>query len=194
VERALDLAALTEALGDHRHLLLPGLLPTPGELQALMVEMEARLILREPRTPEEVLRAGWYLHAVASSDVTFNAYGAERQRRAFQISAHIFDLALDDRARSRQERLQLAFAAEIGYRRGELDPNATAVYRRVQHEVVADPPLLAHSATLAIEAAVALLGFDTARLFRRLATWQQQLRELAGEVGLDDLLSRSQVS
>jgi hypothetical protein len=53
VERALDLAALTKALGDHRHLLLPGLLPTPVELQALMAEMEARLILKQPRTPEE---------------------------------------------------------------------------------------------------------------------------------------------
>jgi hypothetical protein len=187
VERALDLTGLAEALGEHPHLLVPGLLPSPPELQALMAEMEVRLFVRQPRTPEEVMSAAWYLHGVASSNQAFALYTPERQRRAFQISAHIFDLALDERSRGRSEQLQLGFAAEIGYRRGELDPNATAVYRRVQAHLRAAPPLLEHANTLAVEAAVALLGFDTARLFPLLAAWQQQLRGLAGDVGLDNL-------
>jgi hypothetical protein len=187
VERALDLTRIAEALGEHPHLLMPELLPSPPELQALMAEMEVRLFVRQPRTPEEVMSAAWYLHGVASSNQAFALYTPERQRRAFQISAHIFDLALDERSRGRSEQLQLGFAAEIGYRRGELDPNATAVYRRVQAHLRAAPPLLEHANTLAVEAAVALLGFDTARLFPLLAAWQQQLRGLAGDVGLDNL-------
>jgi aryl carrier-like protein len=189
VERALNLEGLAEALGEHPAVALPRALPTPAELQALLAEVEVRLFLRQPQMPTEVLRAGWYLHAVASSNAAFRVYTPERQRRAFQVSAHIFDLALADEGRSRTERLQLGFAAAVGYRRGELDPNATAVYRRLETELRAAPPVLDHADTLALEAGVALLGLDNRRVFQLVRRWRAQLAAVAFDVELDSLAS-----
>ncbi len=103
------------------------------------------------------------------------------------VSAHIFDLALADRARPRGDRLQLAFGAAVGYRRGDLDPSAGAVLRRLQDEVWPDRPILEHIRTLALEAGLALLCFDTRRVFPWFRGWRRQLRELAGLVGLEAL-------
>lgn len=50
-----------------------------------------------------------------------------RRERAFRISAHILELAIRT-TNPASERLELVFGAELGYRRGGLDPNATAVF------------------------------------------------------------------
>jgi hypothetical protein len=128
VERALDLALLFEALGD-RPPSEPAGIPTASQLQRLMSDLEVRLFTRQPTMPEELLRTAWYLHAVASSNEALGVFTPIRRQRAFQVSAHAFDLALQQRGWSRPHRLKMAFAAEIGYRRGGLDPNASAVYR-----------------------------------------------------------------
>ena len=48
-----------------------------------------------PEIPQELLDAAWYLHAVASVNQARERYTAARQRQAFLVSAHIFDLALN---------------------------------------------------------------------------------------------------
>jgi hypothetical protein len=88
MERALDRDALELALGERDRL------PSPGELQRLLAQAEVNLFVDRPRLPEQALAAGWYLHGVASSPAAYERYTAARQRRAFQVSAHILDLAL----------------------------------------------------------------------------------------------------
>ena len=181
MERSLDLDHIADAIGRHEGL------PSPEQLQSLMAELEVALFVGQGEISREVLRSGWYLHGVASAPPAADLYTPERQRRAFQVSAHIFDLALSASDWSRQSRLALAFASEVGYRRGELEPNALAVYRRVSDDIVEGEPIEVHIETLALEAGVALLGLDTRRLFRLFAGWRSRLRALARQIELDDL-------
>jgi hypothetical protein len=67
VERALDLGRLTEALGE-RPGESPRRLPTPRELQELLADAEMRVFLRQTEIPDDLIRAGWYLHGVASAN------------------------------------------------------------------------------------------------------------------------------
>jgi len=127
VDRALDPEALLEALGQHA----PGALPTVEELTNLIADVEVRTFVRPTDIEDDLLRAGWYLHGVASASAAEELYTPARQQRAFAISAHIFDLALNGPERTIHDQLTLAFGAQVGYRRSDLDPNATAIWRRV---------------------------------------------------------------
>jgi hypothetical protein len=130
-----------------------------------MSDLEVRLFTRRPTMPDELLRTAWYLHAVASSNEALGVFTPIRRQRAFQVSAHAFDLALQQRGWGSPQRLKMAFAAEIGYRRGGLDPNASAVYRMVRTDTQSDArgvETLIHERieTLAVEAGVGLLAFE----------------------------------
>ena len=182
MEFALNPAALGMALGPHP----PGVLPSVPELIDLIADVEIRAFRRDFAVSDELLRTAWYLHGVASAAEAADLYSPARQRRAFAVSAHIFDLALAEAARDRHTRLTLAFGAQTGYRGADLDPNATAVYRRVADLLSEDPDLVGHADTLALEAGVAFLGLDTPRLAPLLRTWRRQLKDLAATVGLDD--------
>src|SRR5215207_3435366 len=107
MERALDIAALELALGERERL------PSPEELQRLLAQAEVNLFVHRPRLSDEALAAGWYLHGVASSPAAYELYSPARQRQAFQVSAHILDLGLQDRGRSRLESCRLAFGAAV---------------------------------------------------------------------------------
>jgi hypothetical protein len=117
MDRALRLDDLLDALGTHQRRLRPPdvpddtgeepeleedwlntgpqepVLPTGEELQDLLARTEVRLFLNQRDIPDSLLLTGWFLHGVASADTAFERYTAVRQRRAFAISAHIFDLA-----------------------------------------------------------------------------------------------------
>ena len=121
MERALDLELLAAALDGRTGI------PTAQELQQLMADVEVQLFLRRPEIPQQLIDTAWYLHAVASVDQARQRYTVARQRQAFLISAHIFDLALDQEGWPLLDRLSFGFAAAIGYRRGGRDPNATAI-------------------------------------------------------------------
>lgn len=164
-------------------------LPSAAELQRLLGDVETGLFLRGQEFPMELVDTAWYLHAVASVDSARRRYTLARQRQAFAVSAHIFDLAITDVSLSwsRSERLSLGFAAAIGYRRSGADPNATAILRRLRGDVTDDEPALAHIDTLALEAGLALLGFQTRTLAGWLRTWRRQLAEVARTVELPDL-------
>jgi len=179
MERALSVELLGSALGDQQGV------PTAEELQARLAEAEIALFLRRSDVPPDLLNTAWFLHAVASVDRAHELYTVARQRQAFAVSAHIFDLALGEARWSRADRLTLGFAAAIGYRRGELDPNAAAIVRRLQQDFQTDAPVLDHIHTVAVEAGLLLLGFDTRSLFGVLRRWCGQLRDVGILVGLD---------
>jgi hypothetical protein len=83
------------------------------------------------------------------------------------VSAHIFDLAPSELERwSTAERLSMAFAAALGYRRGGRDPNATAIFSRMRPDTITERPALEHFDTLALEVGLAFLGFETKTFFR----------------------------
>ncbi|MEV1086220.1 hypothetical protein AB0I98_49890 [Streptomyces sp. NPDC050211] len=129
MERTLDPAVLASALGDYRP---GGVLPSAQDLLATMTEMEVAAFRDERGITDEVLGTAWYLHGLAALDPEVPGFDAGRIRQAFAVSAHLLDLALGDDRRSPADRLQIAFAAQAGYRRSEQDPNATAVYRQVR--------------------------------------------------------------
>jgi superfamily II DNA/RNA helicase len=181
VERALNLARLTSALGEHADL------PSPSELQSLMADAEVGLFIQRPEIPSSLLQTAWYLHGIASTSAARELYSPDRRRRAFQVSAHLFDLALADIRRSRVERLRLAFAAQVGYRRTGLEPNAMAMFARLRSQINADVPLMDHVDTVALEAGVALLGFDSRYLFPFLRDLRQQFGALRRRVDVASL-------
>jgi hypothetical protein len=183
VDRSLRLDLLAGALDGRTSL------PSADELQRLLGEVETGLFQRGQVFPVELVDTAWYLHAVASVDRARERYTLARQRQAFAVSAHIFDLALADAelSWSLPDRLSLGFAAAIGYRRSGGDPNATAITRRLQEDITVDAAVLAHTDTLALEAGVALLGFQTRTLAGWLRTWRRQLADLAHTVELPNL-------
>jgi hypothetical protein len=181
VDRALNIGLLTAALDGRTGL------PDAQELQELMADVEVRLFMRRAEIPQELLDAAWYLHAVASVNPARQRYTAARQRQAFQVSAHIFDLALNQDGHSLADRLSFGFAAAIGYRRGGRDPNATAIMNRLRADIDTSSPVLDHIGSLALEAGLAFLGFETRTLFTWLGTWQRQLADLARISELPDL-------
>ncbi len=181
MERSLDLAQIEDALGRHETL------PTPEEFRRLMANLEVELFRHQLQVPDSVLTAGWYLHGIASSSAAPDLYSAERQRRAFQISAHVFDLALSDPHQAPGGRLRLGFAAAIGYRRGELEPNAMAIYRRLADLLTADQPLLDHIDSVALEAGVAFLGFHPPHVGPLLRSLRRQFDLLRQRIGVATL-------
>jgi hypothetical protein len=183
MERALSLDLLVGALAGRTGL------PTAEEVQQLMADVEVQLFLQRAQIPQPLLDSAWYLHAVASVDQARQRYTLARQRQAFLVSAHIFDLALNQPGWASADRLSFGFAAAIGYRRGGRDPNATAVMQRLRGDIQVDAPLLSHVGTLALEAGLAMLGFEPRTLFGWLATWRRQLGVLARDSELPDLTS-----
>ena len=181
MERALDLGLLAAALDGRTGI------PTAQELQQLMADVEVQLFLRHPEIPQQLIDAAWYLHAVASVDQARERYTVARQRQAFLVSAHIFDLALNQEGWPLLDRLSFGFAAAIGYRRGGRDPNATAIMNRLRADIDTRSPVLDHISSLALEVGLAFLGFETRTLFGWLSRWRRQLGDLASASELPDL-------
>ncbi|MFJ6262768.1 DEAD/DEAH box helicase [Rhodococcus erythropolis] len=116
-------------------------------------------------------------------------YTLARQRQAFQVSAHIFDLALNQDEPSTEQRLSYGFAAAIGYRRGGLDPNATAIMNRLRGDIDTESSVSDHLHTLSLEVGLAFLGFETKSLFRWLAQWRRQFETISSGFETPDLTS-----
>ncbi|MGY0466762.1 DEAD/DEAH box helicase (plasmid) [Kitasatospora sp. cg17-2] len=184
MERTLDPAVLAAALGVHRP---GGVLPSPEALLKTITDLEIAAFRSEFEVTDETLGTAWLLHGLAALDSRAPEYDRARIRHAFAVSAHVLDLALADERRSPADRLQIAFAAQAGYRRCEQDPNATAVYRRVADLVHTETEIYTHIGTLAVEAGVAFLGLDRPALVGALRAWRRQLaglRELMGRESL----------
>lgn len=171
MERSLNLSHLREAIGDGP------LFPSAEELQERLAQAEIALFLGAATIDDEVLATGWYLHAVGSARRELQLYPVERQLRAHQVSAHIFDLALSGQVDGNLEKRQLLFAAEVGYVRGGLNPNAAALYRR---RPTNRPSLRDAPGEVALEVGSAMLALDRKSLYPRL----DELRVQAGRLQL----------
>lgn len=137
MDRALRPEFVAEALGEHAEGIV---LPTVEQLIDLIAAVEVGAFAGADAVDEQLLETAWYLHGVASASLAADLYTAARQQRAFAVSAHIFDLALNTSNLSLMDRLNYAFAAQVGYRRADLDPNATAIWRRVDADLDDSPP------------------------------------------------------
>ena len=175
MDRALSLKLLTSALGEHARL------PSPEALQRLLSEAEVNLFTNRARLEPQLLDSGWYLQSVATARKDLDLYGIERQRQAHQVSAHIFDLALQTSNLMRLDALQYTFAAQIAYMGGELTPNAAALARR--HEIVRVPEQLEDPGIVSLEAGVLLLALDRPALYPLLDRRITQFDNLAAEFG-----------
>jgi hypothetical protein len=159
VDRSLNPDLLRAALGDAAGL------PTARELADLLARAEVALIRGARDVNADLIVTGWYLHSVGSALPALQLYGLERQRQAFQVAGHIFDLALDTPDASTTERLRFTFASQVANIRGGLDPNATAAYRWRRGDV---PPVDPVSEDLPLQIGAALLAMDSRWLFDRL--------------------------
>ncbi|GHI04622.1 hypothetical protein AQI88_29645 [Streptomyces cellostaticus] len=196
MERTLNLPALRDALGPPQ----PDALPSPEQLIRLIADIEVGAIMNRFVIDDQVLTTAWYLHGVCALSEAAELYTPTRQRHAFAVSAHIFDLALAGTARAPAEQLSLAFAAQVGYRRAGQDPNATAVFRRVSHlchgraelagvDLGGEPQVTVRDfiETLALEAGVAFLGLQTTAVRTLVRYWRDELAYLAEELQEPDL-------
>lgn len=215
MDRALNRDDIAFALGSHPR----GTLPTVEELIDLISSVEIQAFSTIGPIDPQLVETAWYLHGVASVSNASELYNPERQRRAFSVSAHIFDLALHAPQYDRRERLNLAFATQVGYRRSALDPNATAIWRRVAHEVLdinfedealqenisglsrdsdtssspsspeTDLAPGSRFSLMALCAGVAFLGLDIRRTSELLAVWHERISTLRELLRLETLFS-----
>lgn len=183
MDRALDPQLLGLALGEHVNL------PAPEEVSRLLAEAELALLIHKPEISEELIAIGWYLHAIASSKYALRTYGIERQRAAFQVAGHIFDLLLQTSELNRLERLKYCFAAQIAYLRSTLDPNALALYRREFAGDLSDLGLLSGFHEVALSCGIAFLGFDVGFVFQLTGSLRTEVESLERDWGVDTILS-----
>jgi hypothetical protein len=184
MDRALDPELLSLALGQYETL------PSSEEVSELLAEAELALLLQKPEVSEELIEVGWYLHAVASSKYALRTYGVERQRAAFKVAGHVFDLLLQTPELSRVERLKYCFAAQIAYLRSSLDPNAIAMYRReFAGDLSEEAGLLSHFYEIALSCGVALLGFDPGYVFPVTRSIQNEIGNLVRDWEIQTILS-----
>jgi hypothetical protein len=179
LEWALDHDALSLALGE-----LPNNL-SPEEIQQLLADAELSLVEGNPEISDDLIRCGWFLHAVGSAGADTVPW--DRRQRAFRVSAHILELAALE-GRSEQERLELSFGAMLGYRRGGLDPNATAVFNQ-SHALLSDSreEPAAWARQVGLEAGIYMLSFRTREAFGWLRARRDEFRELRETTELDSL-------
>jgi hypothetical protein len=169
VERALNLEYLQLALGEG------GLLPTPEDLQSRLAQAEVAIFLQRGVIEDDLLATAWYLHAVGTARQSLDLYSVDRQLRANQVAAHIFDLALLAEDRTNTERREMTFAAQVSYLRGDLDPNSAALYRRLP---LSEPKLRETPGDVSLEIGSAMVALDRVRLFPRIEALRTEASEL----------------
>jgi hypothetical protein len=183
MDRALDPQLLSLALGEHERL------PSPEALSDLLAQAELALLLRRPEVTEDLVKIGWYLHAVGSSKYSLRTYGVERQRAAFKVAGHIFDVILHSPGLDRHDRLAYCFAAQVAYLRSELDPNALATYQREFAADLAELGLLSHHREVALSCGVAFLGLDVGYVYRVTRSLRDEVGSLVARWQVDDIFS-----
>jgi hypothetical protein len=180
MERALNIEHLRAALGEG------GILPSAEELQQRLATAEIALFLQRGSVDDDLLATAWYLHAVGSARAALNLYPVERQLRANQVAAHIFDLALSVGRPSDAEQRETTFAAQVSYLRGDLDPNALALYRRLP---LSEPRLRDEPGQVSLDVGSAVLALDRRRLFGgQLEALRSEANQLRNIVGVADLI------
>lgn len=168
-------------------------LPSPASLAAEVAVAERELLAGRGDVGPELLRVGWYLHAVASSHAAVERYGVGRQRDAFRVASHVFDLSLASNAEESpdwDDVFRRCFAAQIASYRSDLDPNSIALYRRETARYEAQTGLSRYELTIvddldrvALVAGMALLGADVSGVFGLTRTVRAEVRSLEAAWG-----------
>jgi hypothetical protein len=178
MERSLQIELLRTALGEHAGL------PSPEELQNLLAQTEISLFTGGGQINESLLAAGWYLHSIASVRPDFHMYEVSRQRRAHEVSAHIFDVFIRTTPPSDfSEYLRFVLAAQIGYVGAQITPNAAAMASAVEFE---PGQIGIHPGLATLQAGMLILALDRRRLRRLLPLWLQELAQLRLTAGDGD--------
>jgi hypothetical protein len=183
MERDLDPELLRMALGVHANL------PAAEELAQRLAAAEIALLFHKPQISDDLAALGWYLHGIGSSKYALQSYGLARQRAAFQVSAHIFDLILQTRKLTWHERLKYCFAAQLAYLRSTLDPNAIALYRREFAGHLKELGLVPGFEDIALSCGVVFLGFDVGLIFRITRSLRDDVKRLEREWGINSIFS-----
>lgn len=173
MERYLSLENLQLALGENYSELE---LPTPEELQSLIGEAEVMMFTKQSVVPDRLLTIGWFLHSVASNREGLEVYSVERRKRAHQVASHIFDLALQRGVDDRAERMSYIFAAQIGYIKGDLTPNAIAIYKNYSDKSKID--YITDYNLTALDLGIKLLALDRASLFEEIIKFRQHTESI----------------
>jgi|GEM_PF-974489 len=150
MERTVDPSVILRTVGRRARL------PAPEALVDMLAEAEATLLLGGLELRSELLATAWFLHAVASSPTASLQYSTEHRREAFQVAAHILDLACHRADAKTLTTLKRCFAAQVAFLRSELTPNSTAVFRRVRQQIPPDRDPVEN----VLLCACMLLGFD----------------------------------
>jgi superfamily II DNA/RNA helicase len=181
MERALNPDLIREALGQ------PSSLPSVEELSNLIAQAELASLLGKSQVDPSLIATAWYLHAVASSKYAFRVFGRDRQRSAFKVSGHIFDIAAKNPELSQMKKLEYCFASQIAYLRSELDPNAIAIYNREAKAKLIDVSLFEEFSAVSLCCGVAFLGFDTKYIYDTTDQILQEIRQIATEWDIADV-------
>lgn len=179
MERALNLEHIAAALGE------APLLPTPEELRQKLADTEFELLLYDGDVADDLVSVAWYLHSVGSATEAADLYAPDRQRRAHQVAAHIFDLATQSSRFTYHDKLEMTFAGQVSYLRGELTPNASALYRRLS---IVTSPLGRHPGTASLEVGVALLAFDPQAVYALTDSFRHRCEQLRADLQVNDLM------
>ena len=182
MDRSLDLDLLRNAL------ITPGRLPTPEELQNLLLAAEIALFTGTRRFDQRLLEVAWYLHTVATAPSP-NDVAPARRGEAARVSAHIFDVYLQQNGDDLDEPAyrRYAVAAQAAYLIGDASPNAVAVGSRRQLE----PPSVVEEPGLAsLHAAHLLLGLNLPNLRLYLNTTTADIQAATADPVIDPNQSR----
>jgi hypothetical protein len=106
-------------------------------------------------------------------------------RAAFQVSAHIFDVALRVGPPGGTNPLAIGFASQVAYLRSELDPNAVAIYKRHFRDKLTISALEASDGNTSLALAIAFLGMDTPFILGTTAALRDDTRTIPERWGVE---------
>lgn len=181
MERALNPELLGQALGQHDSL------PSVGEVSNLIAQAELASLLGKSDVDPRLIETAWYLHAVASSKHALRVYGLNRQRAAFSVAGHIFDLATKKTELDRTDKLKYCFAAQIAYLRSNLDPNAIAIYNQEAKSKLSAVSLFSEFTDVSLCCGVAFLGFDVGYIYNTTKRLRAEISKIETEWGIEDI-------
>lgn len=183
MERALNPELIREALGQR------GQIPSTEQLSNLIAQAELASLLGKTQVDPTLIATAWYLHAVASSKYATRVYGLGRQRAAFKVAAHIFDIAAKNPEVGWLEKLEYCFASQIAYLRGELDPNAIAIYNREAKSNLSSVSLFQNFPAVSLSCGIAFLGFDARYIYNTNDQILKEIRQIASEWDIADVFN-----
>ncbi len=181
MERYLDLDLLAIALGGTQNL------PTSQDFSKLIAETEVNLLVSQAEVSNQVIEVAWYLFTIASIKNALELYGVERQRAAFQVAGHVFDLALLSNKVEGHAKMRLVFASQVAYLKSQHQPNAIAIrkkHMRDQERFSLQPE---NYKALSLNSGVALLAFDIGYVYDVTAGLEDQAAVFSRSWGVNSL-------